>query len=399
MSIKGLWVGAMLAGLGVAQAGELTLSPLLGEHDFSNVTAPDGVSQGNGVKNAREYMIDLGYRFTPNWSVEASTGKSTTHEKSPFYADKLHYRQEDLDVMYRFLAGEPVQPFVLLGGGRADYLADHSSPFAKGYGQGGAGVVWNLFPHVGLRSEVRYIDMPGPHWHDWLGLVGIEFSVGSFPSTAATEVVPAVAAVPAVPAAAPAPAPAPVAAPADDDHDGVPNNLDKCPNTPAGVKVDAQGCPLDSDHDGVPDYLDKCPNTPAGVVVDQQGCPVMLSKTQVMSLEVKFASGSDKILGDPTAELGKVVDFMKAYPNQNITIDGYTDNRGKKAMNLRLSQHRADAVCHRLVEMGVAAARLKAVGHGEADPIASNATAAGRAANRRVVATAKAETQVEEMKK
>ena len=62
--------------------------------------------------------------------------------------------------------------------------------------------------------------------------------------------------------------------PLDSDGDGVPDYLDKCPNTPAGVKVDAQGCPLDSDGDGVPDYLDKCPNTPAGVAVDATGCPL-----------------------------------------------------------------------------------------------------------------------------
>jgi OOP family OmpA-OmpF porin len=60
----------------------------------------------------------------------------------------------------------------------------------------------------------------------------------------------------------------------DSDHDGVADYLDKCPNTPAGVKVDQNGCPVDSDHDGVADYLDKCPNTPAGVKVDQNGCPV-----------------------------------------------------------------------------------------------------------------------------
>ncbi len=60
----------------------------------------------------------------------------------------------------------------------------------------------------------------------------------------------------------------------DSDHDGVPDNLDKCPNTPAGVKVDASGCPIDSDRDGVPDYLDKCPGTPAGVKVDAVGCPL-----------------------------------------------------------------------------------------------------------------------------
>ena len=60
----------------------------------------------------------------------------------------------------------------------------------------------------------------------------------------------------------------------DDDGDGVPNSVDKCPETPKGVSVDDFGCPLDSDHDGVPDYLDKCPNTPAGAKVDAKGCPI-----------------------------------------------------------------------------------------------------------------------------
>ncbi|RZL13446.1 MAG: OmpA family protein, partial [Hymenobacter sp.] len=60
----------------------------------------------------------------------------------------------------------------------------------------------------------------------------------------------------------------------DADNDGVADNDDKCPNTPAGVRVDASGCPLDSDGDKVPDNLDKCPNTPAGVQVDANGCPL-----------------------------------------------------------------------------------------------------------------------------
>jgi len=61
--------------------------------------------------------------------------------------------------------------------------------------------------------------------------------------------------------------------PIDSDGDGVPDYLDKCPDTPKGVAVDANGCPLDSDGDGVPDYLDKCPDTPKGVAVDANGCP------------------------------------------------------------------------------------------------------------------------------
>ncbi|PTU32501.1 OmpA family protein [Stenotrophobium rhamnosiphilum] len=61
--------------------------------------------------------------------------------------------------------------------------------------------------------------------------------------------------------------------PADSDGDGVPDYLDKCPNTARGVQVGADGCPLDSDGDGVPDYLDKCPNTPRGTPVNGDGCP------------------------------------------------------------------------------------------------------------------------------
>lgn len=60
----------------------------------------------------------------------------------------------------------------------------------------------------------------------------------------------------------------------DSDGDGVPDALDKCPNTPKGAKVDARGCPIDSDGDGVADGLDKCPGTPKGVKVDREGCPV-----------------------------------------------------------------------------------------------------------------------------
>jgi len=62
--------------------------------------------------------------------------------------------------------------------------------------------------------------------------------------------------------------------PVDSDNDGVADYLDKCPDTPAGAKVDAMGCPLDTDLDGVPDYLDKCANTPSGVSVDASGCPM-----------------------------------------------------------------------------------------------------------------------------
>ncbi len=60
----------------------------------------------------------------------------------------------------------------------------------------------------------------------------------------------------------------------DSDHDGVKDDVDDCPDTPRGVRVDARGCPVDSDGDGVADYLDKCPNTPTGARVNADGCPI-----------------------------------------------------------------------------------------------------------------------------
>nr|CBX28930.1 hypothetical protein N47_B20760 [uncultured Desulfobacterium sp.] len=61
----------------------------------------------------------------------------------------------------------------------------------------------------------------------------------------------------------------------DTDGDGVFDSLDKCPDTPKGVKVDADGCPLDTDGDGVYDYQDECPGTPKGATVDCRGCWVL----------------------------------------------------------------------------------------------------------------------------
>ncbi|RKY93542.1 MAG: hypothetical protein DRQ01_04515 [Ignavibacteriae bacterium] len=60
----------------------------------------------------------------------------------------------------------------------------------------------------------------------------------------------------------------------DSDKDGVPDYMDLCPGTQRGISVDDYGCPFDMDTDGVPDYLDKCPNTPYDVDVDKNGCPV-----------------------------------------------------------------------------------------------------------------------------
>ena len=173
--------------------------------------------------------------------------------------------------------------------------------------------------------------------------------------------------------------------PLDSDKDGVPNYLDYCPGTPAGVAVDKDGCPLDSDKDGVPDYLDKCPGTPAGVTVDKDGCPPPPKVIDKITLQVLFDTNKAALTEADEMELQKAVAFVKKYPGSKIRLDGYTDNTGTDAYNLKLSERRATAVMDYLIkEAGVDSSNITAVGHGEADPVADNKTREGRAKNRRV---------------
>jgi len=169
--------------------------------------------------------------------------------------------------------------------------------------------------------------------------------------------------------------------PLDSDGDGVPDYQDKCPNTPAGVKVDSSGCPLDSDGDGVPDYKDQCPGTPPGVKVNQLGCP---EREPIILKGVNFAFDSAELTPESHTILDGVAGILTKHPDLKVTIAGHTDSIGTAAYNKKLSQRRAESVMNYLISRGVNPANLTAVGFGEERPIASNDTAEGRAKNRRV---------------
>ncbi len=176
--------------------------------------------------------------------------------------------------------------------------------------------------------------------------------------------------------------------PRDGDQDGVPDSADRCPDTPAATAVDPAGCPLvkDTDRDGVDDTRDKCPNTPVGIVVDSVGCQVLFrsEREPLILLGVNFETGRSRLTVSSYDVLDQVAASLVAHPEVRVEIAGYTDNTGSAGVNRRLSDARAVAVRAYLARKGVAPERMVARGYGPSNPVASNATAEGRAENRRV---------------
>ena len=100
--------------------------------------------------------------------------------------------------------------------------------------------------------------------------------------------------------------------------------------------------------------------------------------------QLSFDTGSARLRPSSQAELGNIAAILANCPNVRMTIAGYTDNVGSAEANLRLSRDRSNAVVASLVNKGVSRDHLAAEGHGEENPVADNATAEGRARNRRV---------------
>ncbi len=100
--------------------------------------------------------------------------------------------------------------------------------------------------------------------------------------------------------------------------------------------------------------------------------------------DVLFGSGKSQILPGSEGKIAKLADFFKRNPERTALIEGYTDSLGVASANHTLSQQRATAVMNALVDRGVPANRLGTRAHGAENPVASNATAAGRQMNRRV---------------
>ncbi|MCR8725988.1 OmpA family protein [Frigidibacter sp. ROC022] len=103
-----------------------------------------------------------------------------------------------------------------------------------------------------------------------------------------------------------------------------------------------------------------------------------------MPEDILFAVDSATVSAGLRSDLGALANSLQRYPNSTVEVIGHTDNTGSASYNLDLSQRRASAVATILIGNGISSNRIRAIGRGEDQPIASNQTVSGRAQNRRV---------------
>lgn len=326
-----------------ADPGQFFVTPFVGVQDFDNALRVDD----SGI-----WGVGGEYQFTDHFGAEIDYTRS--FDNMEISTDiETDYDRLTIDGIYYFNptgTGGKVVPYAKLGAGhsRYDYDFTGASKDEATHLDVGLGLRIKVTDRLSLRPELKHIHELDDSLSHSAFTLGIGYAFGG--------------------AAKPAPvvAPTPVAPP------------------PA---------PVDSDGDGVYDNKDKCPNTPRGLEVDADGCEFHLSKSEEIRVDIKFATNKADITEEYAGEVERVAKFLKKYARVKADIAGHTDSTASDAYNQKLSQRRADAVKAMLVNrFGIDASRLTAIGYGETKPVANNDTADGRAQNRRVVAVMHAET-------
>lgn len=335
-----------------------------------------------GTENGYGGILNLGYR--KGWyaievsgsysSLSAKVGGGNVSERGGGI-NGLLFPYQGLPNLYAILGvgGLEVRDYAVnVPGGLLSRPSIDKLHFSTTYASAGLGYIWSFAfgrYEFGLRTEALYryswrekrvnpdgdIDAPR-ELGDTLINVGLQLPL-------------ALKAPPPPPPAEPVKVVAPVA-PADTDGDGVIDTLDQCPDTPAGTKVDAKGC-----------SLPPCKTPAPGERISLSGC----GSGEVIVLHgVSFEFNKSRLAVNAKTILDNVADELKANPEIAVELGGHTDSIGGDEYNQKLSEQRAQSVMAYLIEKGVNADKLSAVGYGESQPVADNATEDGREQNRRV---------------
>lgn len=401
------------------RAGAFSVSPFVGGYTF------DGEQH---LETAPVFGLRLGYDLTKNWGLEAVADylatEGTRNDRS---VNALSYR---LDVLYNFLPDGPLVPYLAVGGGGITYGHGHeglkiSDRTTDATINAGGGIKYFVNDSVALRADARQLfllESPDSPKYNWEYTAGLTFLLGG-KTASAPVAAPAPAPEPVVePAPVQKPVPAPVVAPAPAPVPPAPSvNMTVAPSsitkgetaTLTWSSSNATNCEIQPEIGPVPPqgsmtvtpadnaaYTLTCNGdggtaksaarvaviAPAPVVVAPAPVPAPAPKLcSPAVINVQFDTNKADLKPQYRDELKTLADFLNEFPKATGVIEGHTDNVGPKALNMKLSQRRADTIRNYLVkEFGIAPERIKAVGYGPTKPIASNKTKAGKAQNRRI---------------
>ena len=363
---------------------------LSGMYYNTDDSRPLDLTDGGLYDDGRGVAFEYGFRFTQSWAARVE-----------FTALDLDYagggdesgEMVGVDALY-FM---PNDAWFVFGGVKRQAVGESTT-----LGNIGIGKHWDIHEDVKLVTEIAAYHDFGEDYNDYSVKVGIAIPFGKGTPAAPKDsdndgVVDSKDQCPMTPAGVRVDA---NGCSIDDDNDGVLNNVDQCPNTPAGTKVDATGCAIkDSDNDGVVDSKDMCPDTPAGVKVDAKGCTVFDEETVEITLRVLFDNESAVVKMPKDPEISEFADFMKQYPSTTAVIEGHTSAPGSEAYNMDLSKRRAANFKEVMVDMyGIEGSRLETIGYGETQLLDNGKNAEAHRVNRRISVTVKDTVKVAEEK-
>ena len=369
---KSAFLALLAAGVLAASSASAAQQPWIVKGGFGYLMPKSSVGSldfGTGkleveVDDGWGFVFSVGYMFDEHWALELLASSPFSHDITIKGAGEAEtdLLPPTVSALYYFNPGGRVRPYLGAGINFTEFFNEDPDEL-------------HLGGSVGPAAAAGLDFMFNRHWFATLDLrwIYVDTEVkadGSQKDYGHLELNPLLASVMVgyrfggrrmqLEAPAPAAAPAPVAAAAP------------------VVAAAPEKC-ADGDGDGVCDADDKCPNTPAGDKVDKYGCSL------VSRLTVYFDFDSAELRPESITELERVVRFMNDIPSSTALVEGHTDSIGTEEYNLALSDRRAKAVFDYLSSRGVDPARLRSVGMGEANPVASNETAEGRQLNRRVM--------------
>lgn len=410
--LAGIAACAVLLQAGIAFAenkGEtVTFAPYVGGYTFD-------LMDNQPLETAPVFGFRLGYNFTDNWALEGVIDYVNTEGKAN---SGIGRNQEMLryggDLLYNFMPKSSLVPYVAVGAGAFNFNNEKAHAI---YNYGG-GVKWFMTDDVALRADVRGLNyvISNELYTNVEYTLGLHIAVGApkpapAPVKAPEPVVEAAApkAAPVVVAPPPPPPPAPTselkAEPASLEKGKTTTlhwsstNTSGCEILPGVGPVAASGS-MTVTPAADTSYTLTC-NGEGGKTTSAASVQVIeppvkeaaaakasaVAAGARLTLKVYFDTGKSVIKKEFYGELKEVGEGLNEHKELRGVIEGHTDNVGSEKSNLALSQRRAKAVRDYIIKnFKVSPKRLAYKGYGESKPVADNATAEGRAKNRRIEA-------------